>query len=151
MRPSKYWFFVILLCAFAFSPPPTVFPETFKNFSGNGSAIVIEGNQNRAEKLAHQSALRKAVSQAIESVIQKGTKEELQYQVKKSDLLKEPYPYLVSQKVIESAVKGKLLTVSIEIQVDSEALIRFLGQQGILAVRIEEEKRKELPLIMVLV
>ena len=151
MKPSKSWFYIILLCAFAFSPPPTVFPETFKIFSGNGSAIVIEGDQNRAEKLAHQSALRKAVSQAIESVIQKGTKEELQYQVKKSDLLKEPYPYLVSQKVIESAVEGKLLTVSIEIQVDSEALIRFLGQQGILAERIEEEKRKELPLIMVLV
>jgi hypothetical protein len=112
---------------------------------------VIDGDQGRAEKLAHQSALRRAVSLAIESVIQKGTREELQYQVKKSDLLKEPYPFLVSQKVVESAVEGKLLIVSLEIQVDSEALIRFLGQQGILAERIEEQKRKELPLIMVLV
>lgn len=151
MRPSQSWFYIMLLCAFAFSPPPTVLSEPFKNFSGNGSGIVIDGDQSRAEKLAHQAALRKAVSLAIESVIQKGTKEELQYQVKKSDLLKEPYPYLVSQKVVESAVKGKLLTVSLEIQVDFEALIRFLGQQGILAERIEEQKRKELPLIMVLV
>lgn len=151
MRASHAWFFVILLCAFPFSSPPIIFSETFKNFSGNGSAIVIEGDQSRAEKLAHQSALRKAVSQAIESVIQKGTKEELQYQVKKSDLLKEPYPYLINQKIIESTVEGKLLTVSLEIQVDSEALIRFLGRQGILAERIEEQKRKELPLIMVLV
>ncbi|WNM63914.1 hypothetical protein [Candidatus Nitrospira neomarina] len=112
---------------------------------------MIEGNQSRAQELAHQSALRKAISQAIESEIQKGTKEELQYQVKKVGLLKEPYPYLMTQKVIESGMEGKLLTVSLEIQVDSEALTRFLGQQGILAERMEEQKRKEWPMIMVLV
>ena len=141
----------MLLFTFVFPSPSIVLSGTFTKFSGNGSAIVIEGDQARAEKLAQQSALRKAVSQAIESVIQKGTKEELLYQVKKNDLLKEPYPFLVSQKVVESAVAGKLLTMSVEIQVDSEALIRFLGQEGILAERIAEQKRKELPLIMVLV
>lgn len=112
---------------------------------------MIEGNQSRAKELAHQSALRKAISQAIESEIQKGTKEELQYQVKKNDLLKEPYPYLVNQKIVKSTMEGKLLTVSVEIQIKTEALTRYLGQQGILAERIEKQKRKELPLIMILV
>jgi hypothetical protein len=151
MKLSQLWFFIILVCTLAFALPPIGFSETLTNFSGNGSAIVIAGDQVEAEKLARQAALRKAISLAIESVIQKGTKEELQYQIKKSDLLKEPYPYVVTQNIIESAVEGKLLTMSVEIQVDGEALTRFLGQQGILAERIEEQKRKEMPLIMLLV
>lgn len=141
----------MLWFTFVFPSPSIVLAEPLTKFSGNGSAIVIEGDQARAEKLAQQSALRKAVSQAIESVIKKGTKEELQYQVKKSVLLKEPYPYVISQKIAETKIEGKLLTVAVDIQVNAEALTRYLGQQGILAERIEEKKRKELPLIMVLV
>ena len=62
-------------------------------FKGTGTAVVIGGDKDSAAKLAQQSAVRKAVSQAMESQLQKGTKEELQYNVKRQELLKGPFPF----------------------------------------------------------
>ena len=122
-----------------------------ESFMGTGTAIVLGDDQDSAIALAQPSAVRKAVSQAIESLIQKGTKEELQYNIKRQELLKGPFPFVNDQRVVKSERKGKLLEISVEIQVDSKALLQFLGQRGILAHRTEQRKRKELPPIMVLV
>ena len=88
---------------------------------------MIEGNHAKAENLAHHSAVRKAVAQAIEGVIEKGTKEELQYNVKKSELLKPPYPFVEDQKIVQSKVEGKLLTVSVDIQVNMRGVDSIPG------------------------
>lgn len=151
MRFSFFFCSSVLGCALTFFSPSAGFPETFQEFSGSGTAIVIEGNQANAETLAQHSAVRKAVAMAIEGIIEKGTKEELQYNVKKRELLKPPYPFVKDQKNVRTKVEGKLLTVSVDIQVDIDALTRYLGKQGILVGRTEDRKRQELPVIMVLV
>ena len=151
MRSVNFCYFLLFLTTLVFFAPSSVLSEPLQKFSGSGTAIVIEGNQSNAENLARHSAVRKAVAQAIEGVIEKGTKEELQYNVKKSELLKPPYPFVEDQKIVQSKVEGKLLTVSVDIQVDKDALTRYLGQHGILVGRTEERKRQELPMIMVLV
>jgi len=134
----------LVLCSVAWGKPG-------ESFMGTGTAVVLGDDQDSAISLAQPSAVRKAVSQAIESMIQKGTKEELQYNIKRQELLKGPFPFVTDQRVVGSERQGKLLRISVEIQVDSEALLQFLGQQGILAHRMEQRKRKELPPIMVLV
>jgi len=142
MRPLIFCYSLLFLTTLGFVAPTSALSEPLQKFSGSGTAIVIEGNQSNAENLAHYSAMRKAVAKAIEGIIEKGTKEELQYNVKKAELLKPPYPFVEAQKTVQSKVKGKLLTVSVEIQVNSDALTRYLGQHGILVGRTEERKRK---------
>ncbi len=151
MRFPHFWYSLLFLATLGFVAPTSALSEPLQKFSGSGTAIVIEGNQSNAENLARHSALRKAVAQAIEGVIEKGTKEELQYNVKKSELLKSPYPFVEAQKTLQSKVEGKLLTVVVDIQVNIDTLTRYLGQHGILVGRTEKRKRQELPVIMVLV
>jgi len=151
MRPLIFCYSLLFLTILVFFAPSSVLSEPLQKFSGSGTAIVIEGNQANAENLAHHSAMRKAVAKTIEGIIEKGTKEELQYNVKKAELLKPPYPFVENQKTVQSKVEGKLLTVSVDIQVNLDALTRYLGQHGILVGRTEERKRQELPVIMVLV
>ena len=141
----------IITITIAFLTFTACWGSTDKSFTGTGTAVVIGGDEDSAVKLAQQGALRKAVSQAIESVIEKGTKEELQYNVKRQELLKGPFPFVTNQRRVGSEQQGKLLNVSVEIQVNAEELLQYLGQRGILAHRMEQRKRKELPPIMVLV
>lgn len=122
-----------------------------ESFQGTGTAVVLGNDRDSAVRLAQQGALRKAVSQAMESVIQKGTREEIQYNLKRQELLKGPFPFLTNHRVVGSELKGKLLTVSVEIHVDSDVLLQYLGQRGILAHRMEQRKRRSFPPIMVLV
>ncbi|MGB0911124.1 MAG: hypothetical protein ACPGYT_12245, partial [Nitrospirales bacterium] len=125
--------------------------STNESFTGTGTAVVIGGDKDSAVKLARQAAGKKAISQAIKSQIQKGTKEELKFNVKRQELMKGPFPFVINQRLVGSDQQGKLLKVSVEVQVNLDALIQYLGQQGILAHRMEQRKRKEFPPIMVLV
>ena len=45
-------------------------------FTGKGSAVIIEGDEAGAARLASKAAMRKAASRAMESLIQKGTKDD---------------------------------------------------------------------------
>ena len=122
-----------------------------QSFLGTGTAVVLNDDQITAKQLAQNSALRNAVGKAIESIIKKGTKEEKQYHLHKPELLKGPYPFLIRDDIHVQKQDGKLLIVSVKIFVNTDSLTQLLGQKGILAERIEQQKRRELPPIMVLV
>jgi len=132
-------------------PASTSWSSQLERFVGVGTAVVINDNYQAAEELAEQSAIRKSISEAMETIIQKGTKEETAYLLRKPALLTGPFPFLTHQRILESSQEGKFLTVNLEIEVDKEILTQFLGQKGILAQRVERENRKNLPSIMVLV
>ncbi|MBU0768230.1 MAG: hypothetical protein KJ573_03930, partial [Proteobacteria bacterium] len=102
-------------------------------FTGKGTALEIAGDEFGAEKLAQKAALKKAVSNAMESLIQKGTKDEINFNLKKTNLLKEPYPFVKSQKTLSKSRDGKLLNLRMAIEIDQKKLSRFLEKEGVLA------------------
>lgn len=152
-RPSRFYvakFCFIALGLVCFNAS-LCWGNSGESFQGIGTAVVISGDKDSAVKIAQQAALQKAISQAMESQIQKGTKEELKYNVNRQGLLKGPFSFITQQRVLKTEIQGKLLKVFVGIHVDSNRLLQYLGQQGILAHRMEQRKRKEFPPIMVLV
>lgn len=119
-------------------------------FTGKGSAVIIEGDEAGAARLASKAAMRKAASRAMESLIQKGTKDEINYNLKKAELLGEPHPFVESKKTISKKRDGKLLTIKVEIKVDEAKLSRFLEQKGVLAHKTAKRKKADFPSVMVI-
>lgn len=120
-------------------------------FMGEGTAVIIDGDQTTALQLAETAALRQAVARAVESVIQPGTNEERNYHAKKGEILSEPYPFLAERKTGKPEITGKVLQVSVLIAVDREALTRFLGTKGVLSDRTAQRKHRDFPSVLVLI
>jgi hypothetical protein len=119
-------------------------------FTGKGTALVIAGDEFGAQKLAQKTALRKAVSNAMESLIQKGTKDEINFNLKKTKLLREPYPFVKSKKTLSSNRDGKLLRVRMAVDIDQKKLSRFLEKEGILAHKTMQRRKADFPSVMVI-
>jgi hypothetical protein len=120
-------------------------------FLGDGSAVVIDGDQRSATKIATEAAIKKSISQAIESVINSGTKDEQNYFRQKGQLLKSPHPFVKSKAVISNKVNEGLLTVAIETDIEMNKLVEFLESHGLFTSRIEEKQKQQFPNVMVLV
>ena len=121
------------------------------SFTGEGSAFVVDNDKVGAVKLAYQAALKKAVSNAMESLIRKGSKDESNFNLKKAELLKGPFDFVIKEEQISNTLEGQRQTIMIRIDVDERLLTRYLGQKGILATQNEERKREEFPSAMILV
>jgi hypothetical protein len=119
-------------------------------FTGNGTALAIAGNEVDAEKLAYQAALKKAVSNAMESLIQKGTKDEINFNLKRHQLLREPYPFVKSQKTLSKNRDGKLLNIRMAVEIDQKKLSRFLEKEGVLAHKTIQRRKADFPSVMVI-
>ena len=119
-------------------------------FTGKGTALVIAGDEFGAEELAQKAALKKAVSNAMESLIQKGTKDEINFNLKRTKLLKEPYPFVKSKKTLSKSRDGKLLNIRMAIEIDPKKLSRFLEKEGVLAHKTIQRRKADFPSIMVI-
>lgn len=119
-------------------------------FTGKGTALVIAGDEFGAEELAQKAALKKAVSNAMESLIQKGTKDEINFNLKRSRLLREPYPFVKSKKTLSKSRDGKLLNLRMKIEIDPKKLSRFLEKEGVLADKTIQRRKADFPSVMVI-
>jgi hypothetical protein len=119
-------------------------------FTGKGTALVIAGDEFGAEKLAQKAALKKAVSNAMESLIQKGTKDEINFNLKRSKLLREPYPFVKRKKTLSKNRDGKLLNIRMAIEIDRKKLSRFLEKEGVLAHKTAQRRKADFPSVMVI-
>lgn len=119
-------------------------------FTGKGTALVIAGDEFGAEELAQKAALKKAVSNAMESLIQKGTKDEINFNLKRTKLLKEPYPFVKSKKTLSKSRDGKLLNLRMAIEIDPKKLSRFLEKEGVLAHKTIQRRKADFPSVMVI-
>jgi hypothetical protein len=119
-------------------------------FTGKGTALVIAGDEFGAEELAQKAALKKAVSNAMESLIQKGTKDEINFNLKRTKLLKEPYPFVKSKKTLSKSRDGKLLNIRMAIEIDPKKLSRFLEKEGVLAHQTIQRRKADFPSVMVI-
>lgn len=120
-------------------------------FTGKGSAVVIEGDRLAATKLAYIAARKKAVNKAMKSMVRKGSKDEMNFNLKKAQLLKGPFDFIREENQISNSLSGTVLTIMLKIGVDREELSQFLGKKGILASQSEERKRSAFPSVMVMV
>jgi len=137
-----------LMCIFLFEGKT---PAQNTVFTGKGSAVVVGNDRLSAVKLAYQAALKKAVSNAMESLIQKGTKDEVNFKLKKAELLQRPYEFVTEQKQISNSMNGQLLTIILRVRVDRNELSRYLGQKGVLATQSKKRKQREFPSVMTLI
>jgi len=119
-------------------------------FTGKGTAVIIAGDEFGAEELAQKAALKKAVSNAMESLIQKGTKDEINFNLKKTKLLREPYPFVKSNKTLSKSRDGKLLNLRMAIEIDQKKLSRFLEKEGVLASKTVLRRKADFPSVMVI-
>ncbi len=122
-----------------------------QTFTGKGSAVVIGSDRLGATRLAYQAALKQSVSKAMKSLLQKGTKDELNFNQKKAELLKGPFDFITDEKQISNSTDGQLLTIMLSIAVDKKMLSRYLGQKGVLASASKKKKQQEFPSVMVLI
>ncbi|WP_421899416.1 hypothetical protein [Maridesulfovibrio sp.] len=121
------------------------------SYTGNGMGVIIEGDRASALNLATKSAYKKAVSKAMESKIPIGSSGRMAYGRKKPLLFKGPLPFVKGQRMVSQQVEGKVLRVTLAVDVDENKLQRFLGQQGFLAEQAKQAKKMSLPTVMVLV
>ena len=124
-------------------------PESI-TFTGKGTAVIIAGDEFGAEELAQKAALKKAVSNAMKSLIQKGTKDEINFNLKKTKLLKEPYPFVKSKKTLSKSRDGKLLNLRMAIEINPKKLSRFLEKEGVLAHQTVQRRKADFPSVMVI-
>lgn len=124
-------------------------PKSF-TFTGKGTALVIAGDEFGAEELAQKAALKKAVSNAMKSLIQKGTQDEINFNLKRTKLLREPYPFVKSKKTLSKSRDGKLLNLRIKIEIDPKKLSRFLEKEGVLAHKTVQRRKADFPSVMVI-
>jgi len=120
-------------------------------FTGKGSAVVVGNDKLGAVKLAYQAALKKSVSKAMKSLIQKGTKDEVNFNLKKAELLQGPFDFITEEDQISNTMNGQLLTIMLRIKIDRNKLSRYLGQKGVLATRSKKKKQREFPSVMILI
>ena len=120
-------------------------------FTGKGSAVVVGDDKLGAVKLAYQAALKKAVSEAMRSLIRKGTQDEVNFNLKKAELLQGPFEFVTDVEQTSNTMKGPLLTIVLRTEVDKSKLSRYLGQKGVLATRSKKKKQREFPSVMVLI
>jgi len=121
------------------------------SFRGTGSAVVVNGDRQTASDLANRAALNKAVTKAIMSSIEKGTKEERNFSLRKRELLKGPFSFIKHKALISEKQEGAVLNVELQIKVDMQQLNQYLGLQGVLAEKTIKRKHAEFPTIMVMV
>ena len=119
-------------------------------FTGKGTAVIIAGDEFGAEKLAQRAALKNAVSNAMKSLIQKGTKDEINFNLKRNKLLKEPYPFIRNKKTLSKNRDGKLLNIRMAIEIDQKKLSRFLEKEGVLAYQTAQRRKADFPSVMVI-
>lgn len=119
-------------------------------FTGTGTAVVVEGDTAAALGLAKDAAVVKAVSSAMESLVEKGTEDERKFHLGKGELLRKPYPFLTNARIVSKELRGKVLTVAVRIEVDRAALSKFLERKGVLARKTRTRRKEEVPPVMVL-
>ncbi len=120
-------------------------------FTGKGSAVVVGDDKLSAVKLAYQAALKKSVSEAMKSLIQKGTEDEVNFNLKRSELLQGPFEFITEEEQISNYMDGQFLTIVLRISVDRNKLSRYLGQKGVLATQSKKKKQQEFPSVMTLI
>jgi len=141
---------IIILCAACVLAAGAVKAET-GTFIGRGKAVVINKDRGTATKIAYQSAKKKALTEAMRSFIYQGRKDEVNFNRKKPQLLKGPFPYIQSERQVSNNLQGKLLNIAVEIKVDMKGLERFLGKEGVLVTENKQKKKSEFPDIMVII
>ena len=86
----------------------------------------------------------------MESLIQKGTKDEINFNLKRTRLLREPYPFVKSKKTLSKSRDGKLLNIRMAIEIDQKKLSRFLEKEGVLAHKTVQRRKADFPSVMVI-
>jgi hypothetical protein len=122
-----------------------------KSFVGKGAAVVIHDDKEGAQRLAYDAAKRRALTEAMRSLLQKGQKDEMSFNLLKPELLKGPFPYLHDEVEVFREQKGKMLTVEVAVSVDMKKLKQHLGREGVLVTENKEKKKAEFPAVMVII
>ncbi|MCA9401620.1 MAG: hypothetical protein KC713_08325, partial [Candidatus Omnitrophica bacterium] len=120
-------------------------------FIGEGSAVVINDHRLAAEKIASEAARKQAISKAMKSLIPHGGQDESNFNRKKADLLQGPFPYIKDEQEIDNTLKGKLLTVKVQLEVDLDELELLLGKEGILVTENKGKNKAAFPGVMVII
>lgn len=119
-----------------------------KDYKGEGKAVIINGNQKEALKLALTSAIKKSVSAAMEELI-KDSGDQKKYYLNKGELLKKEFDFIDNQNVIDQKQEGKFLSIKTNISINEAKLKSFLEKEGVLISKRKENKKNEFPAIMV--
>ncbi len=122
-----------------------------KTYTGQGMAVIVEGDNAKALELAFKSGYAKAVSNAMTSRIPPGTKGLTNYHRQKGKLISKPLPFVKSKRIQSKQVDGQVLRLVVAVEIDDGKLSRFLGQQGFLAEQTKARKKAEMPSVMILV
>jgi hypothetical protein len=120
-------------------------------FSGEGSAVVISEDVLGAEKLAYTAARNKAITSAIQSFLKKDSQDEINFNLKKAEILNGPMDFVLEEKKVSQKRDGKLLTIVVEVAIDTAKFGKMLGQEGLLAEQTKSRKQREFPSTMVIV
>lgn len=120
-------------------------------FTGEGSAVVISEDVSGAERLAYTAARNKAITSAIQSFLKKDSKDEINFNLKKAEILNGPMDFVLEEKKVSQNRDGKLLTVVVEVAIDTAKFGKMLGQEGLLAEQTKTRKQREFPSTMVIV
>lgn len=95
--------------------------------------MVIGNDGSGAERLAYQAARNKAISSAIMSFIRKGSKDEINFNLKRAEILKNPQDFILEEKKTSSKRDNKLLRIVVEIAIDTSRFGKMLRPEGLLA------------------
>jgi len=121
------------------------------SFTGIGQAVIIESDEASAGEIAQRAARSQALNQAMDSYVAAGQVDRHQYNLKKGEILRVGQNFITGERVISRDVQGSLFQVSLEIEVDMDALGRALGLRGLATREQLERKRRDKPTAVVIV
>ncbi|MBI5047480.1 MAG: hypothetical protein HZB54_00825 [Deltaproteobacteria bacterium] len=136
MRQKTVSLFIVLLLALMFQQPASAESQVV---SATGVAPFTPGSEAKAKDMAIQDAMRKAVEQAVGTMVASETVVE-NYQLIRDSVLTKTQGYIQKYDVVSAGPKGGLYEVTISATVAVENLKTDLAALGLLHARVEKPR-----------
>jgi hypothetical protein len=142
--------FFIFFAGVTFFIKPLVFPlraaqaEEVKEIMVEGVGVVIQDDQSMARDRAIEDALRKAVEQAVGTLVESETRVR-NYQILSDDIYSRSTGYVQSYQIVNELLSENILKITIKAFVSIGSLSEDLKAVGILLKRLDK------PRVMVLI
>lgn len=141
-RLTSYFFLLalFLLFTFHFSLFTPAFAEEAQTVTAEGVAAIDDGNKAIARDNALKDAQRKAVEQAVGTMISSETAVQ-NFQLLSDKIFSQSQGYIQSYKIVsEGAFEGTLYKVAIQASVATGGLKNDLGALGLLMQKVEKPR-----------
>ena len=125
--------------------------QSSSQFTGQGQAVIVGGDQARAQQIALNAARTQGLNQAMEYYVSTGGVDRHQYNIKKGELLGNTRDFIVSERLLSASVQDVMLKLSLLIEVDMKSLGQSLGMAGIATRKQQQQKNRYKPGVMVIV